>query len=93
VDTAGKTRRQQDIIDRIMEEGSKVKPETIKAITDRINAVKQQFILERYGVFDELVHLTLRILGPSWTGKETFPKRKHRLTVDASLSKAMHEEL
>ncbi|MDR1258952.1 MAG: DUF4469 domain-containing protein [Tannerellaceae bacterium] len=92
VDTAGSTRRQQDIINRIMEEGSEVKAETIKAILDRANVVKQQFILDGYSVFDELVHLTPRITG-TWTGKETFTKGKHRLTVDAFLSKTMHEEL
>jgi hypothetical protein len=33
-----------------------------------------------------------RITG-SWTGTETFTEGKHRITVDAVLSKAMHEEL
>jgi hypothetical protein len=61
VDTAGDTRRQQDIIDRIIAEGSEVKPETIKAILDRANAVKRDFILAGYGVFDDFIHLTPRV--------------------------------
>jgi hypothetical protein len=91
VDTAGDTRRQQDIIDRITAEGSEVKPETIKAVLDRANAVKRDFLLAGYGVFDDFIHLTPRIDG-AWSGRESFTEGKHRVTVDAILSKAMHEE-
>ncbi|MDR1119363.1 MAG: DUF4469 domain-containing protein [Dysgonamonadaceae bacterium] len=92
VDTAGHTRRQQDIIERIAAEGSEVKSETIKAILDRANAVKREFLLEGYSVYDDFIHLTPRITG-SWTGKETYTEGKHKATVDATLSKAMHEDL
>jgi hypothetical protein len=92
VDTAGTTRRQQDIIDRIVAEGSEIKAETIKAILDRANAVKQDFILNGYSVFDDFIQLTPRITGV-WTGKESFTEGKHKTTVDAVLSKTMHEEL
>jgi hypothetical protein len=44
VDTAGTTRRQSDIIERIVYEGSEIKSETVKAVLDRANAVKQEFI-------------------------------------------------
>jgi hypothetical protein len=92
VDTAGQTRRQQDIIDRIMEEGSEVKPETIKAILDRTNAVKRDFLLNGYSVYDDFVHLTPRITG-AWNGKESYTEGKHRATADAVLSKEVHEAL
>jgi hypothetical protein len=92
VDTAGNTRRQKDIIDRIVAEGSEIKAETIKAILDRANTVKQDFILNGYSVFDDFVQITPRITG-AWTGKETFTEGKHKTTVDAVLSKAMHDEL
>jgi hypothetical protein len=92
VDTAGQTRRQQDIINRIIDEGSEVKPETIKAILDRANAVKRDFILNGYSVFDDFIHLSPRVTG-AWTGKESFTEGQHRLTVDAVLSRAMHDDL
>jgi hypothetical protein len=91
VDTAGETRRQQDIIDRIIDEGSEVKRETIKAILDRANTVKRDFILNGYSVYDEFIHLSPRITG-TWTGKETFTEGKHKVTVDAVVSKGMHED-
>jgi hypothetical protein len=44
VDTAGTTRRQSDMIERMSSEGSEVKSETIRAIPDRrANAIKQEF--------------------------------------------------
>jgi hypothetical protein len=92
VDTAGRTRTLQDIIDRIVAEGSEIKPETIKAILDRANIVKRDYVLEGYGVFDGFIHLTPRIDG-AWNGRETFTAGRHRTTVDAVLSKAMHEDL
>jgi hypothetical protein len=92
VDTAGVTRSQQDIIDRIIAEGSEIKPETIKAILDRANAVKHDFILAGYGVFDGFVHLAPRIDG-SWRGNETYTGGKHKTTVDAFLAKSMHDDL
>jgi hypothetical protein len=92
VDTAGNTRRQADIIERMAAEGSEIKPETIKAILDRANNIKRDFILQGYGVNDDFIHLTPRVPGV-WTGKETYTEGKHRITVDAVLSKAMREEL
>ncbi|MDR1259425.1 MAG: hypothetical protein LBK65_09150, partial [Tannerellaceae bacterium] len=85
VDAAGKTRRMQDLIDRIMEEGSEVKAETVRAIADRLNAVKRDFILEGYSVFDDFAHFTPRVSG-AWTGTEVFSPGKHRITVDAVMS-------
>jgi hypothetical protein len=92
VDTAGTTRQQVDIIERMVAEGSEIKPETIKAVLDRANNVKRDFILQGYGVNDDFIHLTPRVPG-TWTGKETYTEGKHRTTVDAVLSKNMHEEL
>jgi hypothetical protein len=92
VDVAGNTRRQQDIIDRVVAEGSEVSAATIKAVIDRVNAVKQDFILSGYSVFDDFIHLTPRVTG-SWEGTEKFTDGKHRITVDAVLSKEMHAEL
>jgi hypothetical protein len=92
VDTAGVTRSQQDIIDRLITEGSEIKPETIKAILDRANAVKRDFILAGYSVFDDFVHLAPRIDG-SWRGNETFTQGKHKTTVDSFLAKFIHDAL
>ncbi|MDR1603124.1 MAG: DUF4469 domain-containing protein [Tannerella sp.] len=92
VDTAGHTRQQADIIERMVAEGSEIKSETIKAILDRTNAIKRDFILRGYGVNDDFIHLTPRVPG-SWTGTETYTEGKHRATVDAVLSRDMHEEL
>jgi hypothetical protein len=91
VDTAGTTRRQSDIIDRIAAEGSEVKPATIRAVLDRANAVKQEFLLQGYSVFDDFIHLTPRVTG-SWVGTEHFTEGHHRVTVDAVVSKALHEQ-
>jgi hypothetical protein len=91
VDTAGTTRRQSDIIDRIAAEGSEVKPETVKAVLDRANAVKQEFLLQGYSVFDDFIHLTPRVTG-SWMGTEHFTDGHHKVTVDAVASKALHEQ-
>jgi hypothetical protein len=92
VDTAGRTRTQQDIIDHIMEGGSEVKPETIKSILDRANGAKRFFILHGYRFFDDFMHVSPRVDG-AWEGTESFTKGKHKVTVDTALSKAMREEL
>lgn len=92
VDTAGRTRTQQDIIDRISEAGSEITPETIKAILDRVNHVKQNFLLEGYGINDGLVHLSPRVTG-SWTGRETFTEGKHKTIIEAVATKQLHEAL
>ncbi|MDR1259413.1 MAG: DUF4469 domain-containing protein [Tannerellaceae bacterium] len=92
VDAAGSTRCQQDIIDRIVEKGSDVKPDIIKTILDRANAAKKQFVLEGYDVYDGFVHFTPRIIG-HWMAKEAFTRDKHRLTVDTVLAKSVHEAL
>jgi hypothetical protein len=92
VDTAGVTRQQQDIIDRIMAEGSEIKAATIKSILDRVNSIKRDFLLEGYAVYDDFIHLTPRITG-AWTGAESFTEGKHRITVDAVPSKTLHEDL
>jgi hypothetical protein len=89
VDTAGTTRRQNDIIERIADEGSEVKSETIRAILDRANAIKQEFLLQGYSVYDGVIHLTPRVTG-SWVGTEHFTEGHHRVTVDAVVSKTLH---
>jgi hypothetical protein len=92
LDTAGATRTQQHIIDRIMAEGSEVKPETIKAIMDRVNAVKREFFLQGNSVNDGFMHVTPRVTG-SWTGNETFNEGKHKRTADATLTAYVKAEL
>jgi hypothetical protein len=91
VDTAGTTRRQSDIIERIAYEGSEIKSETVKAVLDRANAVKQEFLLQGYSVFDDFIHLTPRVTG-SWVGVEHFSEGHHKVTVDAVASKMLHEQ-
>jgi hypothetical protein len=92
VDTAGETRRLEDIIDRIEQEGSEIKRETIRAVLERANTVKRDFVLNGYSVFDDFIHISPRVTG-TWSGKETFTEGQHRVTVDAVLSKEMHEAL
>ncbi|MDR1676659.1 MAG: DUF4469 domain-containing protein [Tannerella sp.] len=92
VETAGETRRQSDIIDHIVAGGSDIRRETIKAVLDGETAAKEYFVLAGYSVFDDLVHLGPRVDG-SWSGKETFTEGKHRVTVNAHMSKEMREKL
>jgi hypothetical protein len=92
VDTAGVTRTLQDIVDRIVAEGSEIKPETIMAILERANAVKLDFLLAGYSIFDNFIHIAPRIDG-SWRGNETFTEGKHKVTVDAFLAKFIREAL
>jgi hypothetical protein len=92
VDTAGVTRQQQDIIDRIMAEGSEIQAATIKSILDRANSIKREFLLEGYAVNDDFIHLAPRVTG-TWTGTESFTEGKHKVTVDAVVSKTLHEDL
>jgi nitrogen fixation protein FixH len=91
VDTAGITRRQSDIIECIASEGRAIKSETVRAVLDRANAVKQKFLPQGYSVFDDVIHLTPRVTG-SWVGTEHFMEGHHRVTVDAVTSKALHEQ-
>jgi hypothetical protein len=92
VDTAGTTRKQQDIIDRMVNDGTEIQPEIIKAVLDRTNRIKAEFLLAGYGVSDVLAHFAPRVTG-AWEGKETFTRGKHKATVDVTLSKGFHEEL
>jgi len=92
LDTAGATRTQQDIIDRIKEEGSEVTPETIKAILDRANGVKRNFFLDGYSVNDGFTLLTPRVTG-AWTGIETFREGKHKRTADQIFTAYVRNEL
>jgi len=92
LDTAGATRTQQHIIDRIMAQGSEVTPQTIKAILDRTNAVKRDFFLEGYSVNDGFSLVTPRVTG-SWTGIETFKEGKHKRTADQIFTAYVRNEL
>jgi hypothetical protein len=92
VDTAGVTRTLQDIIDRLIAEGSEIKPETIRAIIERVNAIKRDFLLAGYSVFDEFIHIAPRVDG-SWRGNETFTEGDHKVTVDSFLAKVIRDEL
>jgi hypothetical protein len=92
VDTAGTTRKQEDIIKRMIDDGTEIQPEIIKAVLDRTNRVKEEFLLAGYAVSDGLTHYAPRITG-TWEGTESFTQGKHKATVDLSLSKTFHEKL
>jgi hypothetical protein len=92
VDTAGVTRTLQDIVDRMIAEGSEIKPETIRAIIERFNAVKRDFLLAGYSVFDDFIHIAPRVDG-SWRGNQTFTEGDHKVTVDSFLAKLIRDAL
>jgi hypothetical protein len=92
VDTAGKTRSLDDIVEQMNAEGSEINPATMKAILVRANDVKRDYVLRGYPFFDEFIHITPRVTG-AWSGKETYTEGTHGKTVDALLAKNLREDL
>jgi hypothetical protein len=89
---AAGVRRMDDIVEGCMEGGSDVRPEIAKAILERANQVKSNFLLAGYGVHDGLTLYAPQILG-KWKGREPFDRNKHKLTINANLSTDFRKEL
>jgi hypothetical protein len=91
VEAAG-ARRLDDIVAACMEGGSDVRPEIAKAILERANHVKANFLLSGYDVHDGLTLYAPQIIG-KWKGKGPFDRNKHKLTINANLSADFRKEL
>jgi hypothetical protein len=92
VSTAGRTLRLDNLIERIIGSGSEIKPETIRAIAERLNAEKLSALRQGYSVHDGLVQLSPRVEGV-WHGAESFTQGRHRLTLDVTATRRLRNEI
>ncbi|MDR2388386.1 MAG: DUF4469 domain-containing protein [Tannerellaceae bacterium] len=93
VSTAGHTLRVEDIANRIIEEGSEVKFETLLDIFTKGDRIKREALLSGTSVLDGVAHFTPRVTG-NWPGAtHRFDPEKHRITLDISPSAELRKSL
>ena len=81
VSTAGHTMRNEDLAQRIIDEGSEIKFDTLVAIFNHGDRLKREALLAGTSVLDGIAHFTPRVTG-NWVGAthrfDTSARRKPR---------------
>ena len=97
VSTAGHTMRNEDLAQRIIDEGSEIKFDTLLSIFNHGDRLKREALLAGTSVLDGIAHYAPRVTG-NWVGAtHRFDPDAHRLTLDISptveMRKALAEEV
>jgi hypothetical protein len=93
VSTVGNTLRNEDIARHIVKERSELRYDTILGILNERDAVVRDTVLGGSSVQDNNIHLTPRITG-NWIGVDTvFDAKKHKITLDATMTVEMRRSM
>lgn len=93
VSTEKNTLRNEDISQRIVNEGSEIKYDTILSIIRQRDRIVRENLLLGFSVLTDVCQFTPRVLG-SWIGSSAkFDPAIHKLTLDIILAAAMRKDL
>ena len=85
--------RNEDIAQRIVNEGSEYKYDTLLSIINQHDRIIREAVMDGYSVLTKTCQYTPRVLG-SWIGSSAkFDPEKHKVTLDITLSSEMREAL
>ena len=83
--------RNEDIAQRIVNEGSEYKYDTLLSIINQHDRIIREAVMDGYSVLTKTCQYTPRVLGP-WIGSSAkFDPEKHKVTLDITLSSEMRE--
>ena len=93
VSTMKNSLRNEDIAQRIVNEGSEYKYDTLLSIINQHDRIIREAVMDGYSVLTKTCQYTPRVLGP-WIGSSAkFDPEKHKVTLDITLSSEMREAL
>ena len=93
VSTMKNTLRNEDIAQRIVDEGSEYKYDTLLSIINQHDRVIREAVMDGYSVLTKTCQYTPRVAG-SWIGSRAkFDPEKHKGTLDLILASEMRESL
>lgn len=87
VDTAGPTKTLENIVNDVAKE-SDIHKETVRAVLERANTSKGQYLQAGYAVNDGLIELSPRVTG-NFHGHEPVSKGQHNITLTLRLTNRM----
>ena len=91
--TEKNTLRNEDIAQRIIDEGSEIKYDTLLSVCNQRDRIVRQALLQGYSVLTQTCQFTPRVSGV-WTGtRMQFDPEKHKITLDIIPSAEMREAL
>ncbi len=93
VSTSKQTLRNEDIAQRIVDEGSEIKYDTLLSIINQHDRIIREAVCDGYSVLTGVGQYSPRVTG-SWLGKSAnFDPSVNKLTLDMVLSKEMRDAL
>ncbi|MCD8137396.1 MAG: DUF4469 domain-containing protein [Parabacteroides gordonii] len=93
VSTMKNSLRNEDIAQRIIDEGSEYKFDTVLSIINQHDRIIREAVMDGYSVLTKTCQYTPRVAG-SWIGSSAkFDPEKHKVTLDMTLSSEMRESL
>ena len=93
VSTSKQTLRNEDIAQRIVDEGSEIKYDTLLSIINQHDRIVREAVCDGYSVLTGVGQYSPRVTG-SWIGKSAnFDPSVNKLTLDMVLSKEMRDAL
>ena len=93
VSTMKNSLRNEDIAQRIVNEGSESKYATLLSIINQHDRIIREAVMDGYSVLTKTCQYTPRVLGP-WIGSSAkFDPEIHKVTLDITLSSEMREAL
>ena len=93
VSTSKQTLRNEDIAERIVNEGSEIKYDTLLSIINQHDRIIREAVCDGYSVLTGVGQYSPRVTG-SWIGKSAnFDPSVNKLTLDMVLSKEMRDAL
>ena len=93
VSTMKNSLRNEDIAQRIVDEGSEYKYDTLLSIINQHDRIIREAVMDGYSVLTKTCQYTPRVTG-SWIGTSAkFDPEKHKVTLDITLSSEMREAL
>lgn len=93
VSTSKQTLRNEDIAQRIVDEGSEIKYDTLLSIINQHDRIIREAVCDGYSVLTGVAQFSPRVTG-NWIGKSAnFDPNTNKLTLDMVLSKEMRDAL
>ncbi len=93
VSTSKQTLRNEDIAQRIVDEGSEIKYDTLLSIINQHDRIIREAVCDGYSVLTGVGQYSPRVTG-NWIGKSAnFDPSVNKLTLDMTLSKDMRDAL
>ena len=93
VSTSKQTLRNEDIAQRIVDEGSEIKYDTLLSIINQHDRIIREAVCDGYSVLTGVAQFSPRVTG-NWLGKSAnFDPSTNKLTLDMVLSKEMRDAL